>query len=149
MSNNNIENNNPLLKTSSECYNAPEFNVIELDHYLPAFKKAIELAKGEILEIVDCSQTPTFENTILALENSGELLSNISTIFFNLNNCNTSDKMQQLAIEVMPLITDHSNDISLNEVLFNRVREVYENRVVLSGEDLRLTEKCYKGICKS
>lgn len=143
--------NNPLLESSTAMYGVPQFDKIELCHYIEAFKKGIEIAQSQIEEIVNCPEEPTFKNTILALENSGELLSGVSTIFFNLNSCNTSDRMQEIALEVTPMITDHANNISLNEKLFQRVEAVYQTRdkMLLTEDDLRLTEKTYKGFVRA
>ncbi|MFI3322939.1 MAG: M3 family metallopeptidase [Rikenellaceae bacterium] len=141
---------NPLLEPSKAKYGAPEFDKISLEDYEPAFKVAVERGREEIETIINSKDAPTFDNTILALENSGELLSNISTIFFNQNSCNTSDTMQQIALAVTPLLTEYSNDIYLNEKLFERVKSVYDSREILGleGEDLRLTQITYKGFSR-
>lgn len=142
--------NNPLLEISCAKHGVPQFDKIELEHYVEAFKKGIEIAEAQVAQIVADCDAPTFENTILALENSGELLSNVSAIFFNLNSCNTSDRMQEIALEVTPLITDHGNNISLNEELFKRVEAVYLNskNSSLADDQMRLTEKTYKGFVR-
>ena len=148
----NIKTDNPLLVDSTLKHGAPMFDKIEVEHYMPAFVEAIKIARAEVDVIVNSGDEPTFENTILALEYAGDKLSNISSIFFNLNTCNTSDKMQQVALDVTPLLTDYSNDISLNENLFKRVEVVYNNAIgsgAFSDIDMRLIKQSYKGFIRA
>ena len=109
-------------------HNTAPFSQIKLEDYKPAFIENISKAKAEIDAIITNSETPTFKNTIEALEYSGEALDRLSSIFFNLNSAETSDEMQKIAQEVTPLLTEFGNDIALNEDLFKKVKSVYENK---------------------
>jgi peptidyl-dipeptidase Dcp len=113
---------NPLL---TEFDTAP-FSKIKNRHFKPAFLEAIEHARAEINHITSNSDAPTFENTIEALEFSGRQLVRISSIFFNLNSDENNDEIHEIALEVSPLLTEFSNDITLNEALFKRVKAVYD-----------------------
>ena len=127
------------------------FSKIKDEDYLPAFKKAIKDAKAEIDDIVNNSEVPTFENTIEALDFSGEQLDRISSIFFNLNSAETNDRIQSIAQEVSPLLSEFSNDITLNEDLFKRVKMVFVNRdnLTLTTEQNTLLDKKYKGFSRN
>ena len=116
---------NPLLAEFKTPYNTTPFSKIKNEHFKLAFEKAIELAKKEIDEIVNNKEEASFKNTIIALDFSGELLSRVSSIFFNLNSAETSDEIQAIAKEVSPLLSEFSNDIGLNEYLFKRIKSVY------------------------
>ena len=142
---------NPLLEAFNTPYNTAPFSQIKNEHFKPAFEKAIEFAKKEVLAITENKEVPSFKNTTEALENSGELLGTISSIFFNLNSAETNDEIQKIAQEVSPLLSKFSNDISLNEKLFERVKSVYENRknLNLNEEQLMLLEKQYKGFSRN
>ena len=114
---------NPLLKESSAPFGAPEFDKIKNEHYLPAFEAGIAEAKTEIDAIVANQEEPTFENTIEAMEVSGQTLNNVAGIFFNLMEANTNDEMQEIAEKVSPMLTEYSMYVSLNAELFERVKE--------------------------
>ncbi len=137
---------NPLLEKSSHRFNAPAFDKIKTEHYLPAFKAAIAEGKQDIDAIVNNTETPTFENTILALNYAGEKLGTVSGIFFNINEANTNEQMQKVAEEVSPLLTEYSMSITLNEKLFERIKAVYgqKDSLNLNQEDARLLEQTYK-----
>ena len=109
-------------------YNTPPFSKIENEDYLPTFKEAIESAKNEIDDIVKNEEAPTFDNTIEALEFSGEQLDSISSIFFNLNSAETNETIQKIAQEVSPLLSEFSNDITLNQDLFKRIKTIYNSK---------------------
>ena len=143
--------NNPLLQEWNTPYQTPPFSKIELKHYEPAFDYAIEENRKEIEAIINNPEEPTFENTILAMEQSGELLGRVSGVFFVLNNSDTSEEMQQIALNVTPKLTELSNDISLNPELFKRVKAVYDKRAELNldKEDMQLLEESYKGFERS
>lgn len=132
-------------------YNTAPFSKIKTDAFLPAFKKAIESAKHEIDQIVQNEETPTFENTIEALDYTGEQLDRISSIFFNLNAAETNDEIQKIAQEVSPLLTEFSNDVALNTALFERVKFVYNTKESLSltEEQKTLLDKKYKGFSRN
>ena len=116
--------NNPLLEPFDE---AP-FSKIKNEHFKPAFLQAIEDAKKEIYAIVANPEAPSFENTLEALDFAGYQLDRISSIFFNLNSAETNEEIQKIAQEVSPWLSEFSNDITLNEGLFARIKTVYEQR---------------------
>ena len=132
-------------------FNTAPFSKIKTEAYLPAFKKAIENAKNEIDQIVENSALPSFENTIEALDYTGEQLDRISSVFFNLNAAETNDAIQKIAQEVSPLLTEFSNDIALNVALFERVKSVYNAKetLSLSKEQQTLLDKKYKGFSRN
>ncbi len=138
---------NPLLQ---EIYDTPEgvppFDKIKISDYLPAFEEAMKMHNEEIEAIINNPDEPTFENTIVALDNSGKILSNVSSIFFNLNSANTSAEMQKIAEEVSPKLSEHMDKIYMNDMLFQRVKAVYDKRDKLNlGEtDSMLLEKTYR-----
>ena len=142
---------NILLEPFSGPRNTPDFTAITDEDYIPAFDIAIDDARSEIDVIIKNPDIPTFTNTIEALERSGALLDAVSNIFFNLNEANTSDRMQEIALEVSPKLTALGNDISLNPLLFERVKAVYDKRseLDLNTEQARLLEKTYKGFSRS
>ncbi|MBQ8644818.1 MAG: M3 family metallopeptidase, partial [Bacteroidales bacterium] len=141
------EMNNPLLTESGLRYEAPAFDKITEEHYLPAFEAAIAEGKQEIEAIVNNPEAPTFENTILELEYAGGKLNTVAGIFYNLNEANTNDRMQEIAEQISPMMTEYSLSIMLNPKLFERVKAVYEQRenLNLSQEEAKLLEKTYKG----
>ena len=142
---------NPLLVESTAPHGAPQFTQITNEHYTPAFEQAGREARADIAAIVGNAQAPTFANTIEALEFSGRRLDRISNIFFNLNEAHTNDTMQALALELSPMLTEFSNDVSLDPKLFARVKAVYDRResLGLNAEQRRLLEKTYKGFARS
>ena len=145
-----IDTTNPLLAEWNTPHQTPPFDEIKLEHYLPAFETAIAVSRAEVDAIVNNPAKPTFANTILALEHQGALLSRIGGIFFNLNEADTSDELQKIAIEIQPKLTELSNDVSLNPELFKRVKYVYEHPgLFLSKEDKALLEDSYKGFVRS
>ncbi len=137
---------NPLLAEWNPPFGAPPFEEIQPEHYLPAFTKGIEEQKAEITAIVKNEEAPSFENTIVALDQSGALLSKVSYVFFGQSSANTCDALQAVRTEVTPLLTQHGDDISMNADLFARVKAVYENMdsSVLDKEQMKLTEETYK-----
>jgi len=142
---------NPLLEKFNTPYTTAPFSKVKNEHFKPAFKEAIAKAKAEIDVITDNAKAPTFENTIEALDFSGYILDRISSIFFNLNSAETNDEIQKIAQEVSPWLSDFSNDIRLNEKLFNKVKSVYDNRenLELSTEQQTLLDKKYKGFARN
>ncbi|WP_100616285.1 M3 family metallopeptidase [Confluentibacter citreus] len=142
---------NILLKNYQTLYNTAPFSKISNKDFLPAFKKAIENAKIEIDGIVNTPEHPTFENTIVALEFSGEQLDRISSIFFNLNSAETNDEIQKIAQDVSPLLSEFGNDITLNEALFKRVKSVYDSKdtLNLTTEQQTLLDKKYKSFSRN
>ncbi|MEM6517029.1 MAG: M3 family metallopeptidase [Bacteroidota bacterium] len=132
-------------------YNSAPFSKIKDEEYLPAFKIAIEKARAEIDAITSNPESPTFLNTIAAMDFSGEELDRISSIFFNLNSAETNDQIQSIAQEVSPLLSEFSNDITLNEALFKRIKSVYQEKehLILSPEEKTLLEKKYKSFSRN
>lgn len=132
-------------------YNTPPFRIIQNEDYLPTIKEAIKMAKKEIDAIVENPEKPSFENTIEALDFSGEQLDRISSIFFNLNSAETNEAIQKIAQEVSPLLSEFSNDITLNENLFKRVKAVYNSKseLNLTKEQTTLLHKKYKGFSRN
>lgn len=140
-----------FLKKFKTKHNTAPFGKINLSDYKEAFEKTIELARTEIDSIVKNTETPSFSNTIEALDYSGEQLDRLSNIFFNLNSAETCDKMQKIAQEVSPLLTAFSNDIALNEELFKRVKTVYDQKdtLELTTEQATLLDKKFKGFSRN
>lgn len=142
---------NPLLEPFNTPYNTPPFSKIKNEHYEPAFEQGIKEAREGFQKIVDNPSTPTFENTIEALERNGELLTTVSTIFYNLFYANTNPEMDEIANRIQPKLTELSNDISLNPKIFERVKAVYDNKnsISLSKEQSKLLDDTYKGFVRS
>ena len=142
---------NPLLTESTLQYGAPQFDKIENQHYLPAFRKGIEIAKAEIDAIVNNPEEPTFENTIEALEYGGRMLNRTSAIFYNLMEADNSDELQDIAEEISPMMTELSMYSSHNEILFSKVKKVYDKResLNLTYDQKMLLEKTYKSFTRS
>ncbi|EAZ96365.1 putative peptidyl-dipeptidase [Flavobacteria bacterium BAL38] len=140
-----------FLKKFKTKYDSAPFSKINLSDYKEAFEKTIELARAEIDAIVKNTEKPTFQNTIEALDYSGEPLDRLSSLFFNLNSAETSDDMQKIAQEVSPLLTAFSNDIALNEDLFKRVKAVYDQKdtLTLTTEHATLLDKKFKGFSRN
>ncbi|OEK00650.1 peptidase M3 [Roseivirga sp. 4D4] len=143
--------NNPLVDKSETPFNTPPFSAIKNEHFKPAIEQLIEVAKAEIDKIVVRKDIPDFNNTIEALEKSGKQLDRASSIFFNLNSAETNDEIQAIAKEVSPLLTEFSNDILLNEGLFNKVKAVHDSvdHSVLNTEQQTLLAKTYKGFVRN
>lgn len=142
---------NILNKPFETPFQTAPFSKIKNEDFLPAFKQAISDAKKEIDAIANNSEEPTFENTIEALDFSGEQLDRISSIFFNLNSAETNDEIQKIAQEVSPLLSEFSNDITLNEALFKRIKSVYEQKdtLNLTTEQATLLDKKYKSFSRN
>ena len=138
---------NPLLQD----FNTAPFSEISNDHYKPAIQKGIAIAKLEIDAITDNSNEPTFENTTVALDFSGEKLNRITSIFFNLNSAETNDEIQKIAQEVSPWLSEFGNDITLNTALFARVKAVFnvKETLDLSPEQTMLLDKQYKSFARN
>ncbi|MBQ3876726.1 MAG: M3 family metallopeptidase [Prevotella sp.] len=138
-------NSNPLLQESNLPYGAPDFSKIKVADYLPAFEAAIQEMRDDIQKIVSNSEAPTFDNTILAYEESGRTLDRVSRIFFALTNADKTAELGEVEKKVTPLLTDLSNEVSFNKALFQRIKSVYDNELDgLQGEQRKLTEEIYK-----
>lgn len=142
---------NPLLQKFNTPFESVPFSQIKNEHYLPAFEIAIQMAKKDIEDICNQTDSPTFENTIVALEISGEKLSQISSVFFNMNSAETNEEIQNIAKEVSPMLSELRNDITLNPVLFQRVKAVYDqkDKLNLNSEQKLLLEKKYKNFSRN
>lgn len=137
---------NPFFREWTTPYGVPPFDEIKVEHFLPAVKEGIQQREAEVNAIVENSAEPTFENTILALDKSGELLGKVTGTFYPLSSANTNDEMQALAREISPIMTQHRDNISLNPELFQKIKSVYERRndLGLDKEQMRATEKYYE-----
>jgi peptidyl-dipeptidase Dcp len=146
-----VKTDNPFFETYKNKYGAPPFDKIKNEHYMPAFKEGIKLHQAEIDSIVNNPQAPTFDNTIAAMDFSGDLLKKVSSVFFNLYSCNTNEGMEKIAIEITPILSEHNDNIYLNEKLFARVKNLYDNRAKLglTAEQNRLLEKYHRNFIRS
>ena len=136
---------NPLLVESELPFGAPDFSKIQVTDYMPAFLKAIEQNREAIKQIIENSDSATFENTILAYENSGRMLDRVSRVFFALTEADKTDEIGEIEKTVQPLLTDLENEISFNKPLFERIKKVYDTQYEsLQGEDKKLLEEIYK-----
>ncbi|WP_343707663.1 M3 family metallopeptidase [Flavobacterium sp.] len=132
-------------------HNTAPFSQIKIEDYVPAFQEGIALAKAEIDAIVNNPEAPTFENTIVAMDFSGDILDRLSSVFFNLNSAETNDEMQKIAQEVSPWLSEFGNDIRLNAELFARVKAVYDQKgsLNLNPEQTTLLDKKYKSFSRN
>ena len=136
---------NPLLQESEVPFGAPDFSKIQTSDYLPAFETAIQQTRDEITAIVDNPDSATFENTILAYEESGRTLDRVSRVFFALVEADKTPELGEIEKKVQPMLTDLENEISFNKQLFERIKQVYDNEYQnLQGEDKKLLEETYK-----
>ena len=142
---------NILTQYFNTKHNTAPFSQIKNEDYLPAIKKGIEIAKTEIDAIVNNPEAPTFENTIVAMEFTGDVLDRASSIFFNLNSAETSDEMQKIAQEISPLLSEFGNDVRLNAALFAKIKAVYDQKdsLDLSAEQATLLDKKYKSFSRN
>lgn len=141
--------NNPLLLDFGTKHNTPPFSAIKDEHFLPAFKVCLEEGKKDVLQIADVNQA-SFEDVVVALEFAGAKLDKVAEIFFNLTYAETNDELQEIAEEVSPMLSEFSNDIYLNEKLFEKVKTVYgADKESLSGEGKMLLEKTYKAFVRN
>ncbi len=140
-----------LTQKFTTKHDTAPFSQIKIEDFLPAFNAAIEMARAEIDAITNNPEPATFENTIEAMAFSGDRLDRISSIFFNLHSAETNDDIQQIAVEVSPLLSEFGNDIRLNEKLFNRVRDVYAQKenLKLTPEQTTLLDKKYKSFSRN
>ena len=146
-----IIDNNPFLTDYPTLHGTVPFHLIKTEHFEPALRQGMERHNEEIAAIVNQPAAPDFANTIVALEKSGGLLNRVSTVFGNLLSAETSDEMQAIAEKMMPLLSEHSNNITLNEKLFARIKTVYEttDKEALSQEDRMLLQTTYDGFIRS
>ncbi|MDR6193840.1 M3 family metallopeptidase [Siphonobacter sp. SORGH_AS_0500] len=142
---------NPFLATYTTPFGVPPFDKIRTEHFEPAFEEGMRQQTGQIQNMLRRRDMPTFENTIVVLDNSGDILDRVSTVFYNLNSANTSDEIQKIAQKLAPKLSKHHDDIQLNADLFKRVKAIYDKRqsLKLTTEQLTLLEKTYKNFVRS
>ncbi len=142
---------NPLLAEFNTPFGVPPFDDIKPEHYMPAFELGMEQQRAEIDAIINNDQPATFENTIVALDQSGALLNKVSYVFFAQNSACTDSAMQAISRELSPKLSKHSDDINLNPALFAKVKEVYEttDTTTLTKEQNKLLQESYKGFVRS
>lgn len=142
---------NPLLEESKNPCSAPAFDMIQLDHYLPAFESAIAAQKAEVDAIINNPEAPTFANTIEALDRTGVQLDRVSGVFFNVLEADGNDEMNAIAEKVSPMLSELSDGILLNDALFQRVKAVYDQRdaLDLNAEQMRLLTETYKNFANN
>ena len=142
---------NPLLSENQTLHGTMPFHLIKTEHYEPAILKGMEIHNQEIEAIINQTDAPTFANTIVALEKSGALLNQVSTVFGNLLSAETNDEMQAIAERIMPQLSEHSNNITLNEKLFARIKAVYDttDKEQLGKEEQMLLQNTYDGFIRS
>lgn len=142
---------NPFFSDYGTYLEAPAFDKIKNEHYMPAFSEGMKQQKAEIESICNNTETPTFENTIWAYDKSGELLGKVAGVFFNMMECMSSDDLMAIAEEVSPLISAHGDDIAMNPVLFQKIKYVYDHRGEMNLDDQqnRVVEKYYNDFIRS
>lgn len=142
---------NPFFTEFQTEYGVPSFDKIKLEHYEPAFLKGIEEQNQNIEAIIESPEVPTFENTIVALDNSAPILDRVSAIFFNMTDAETTDSLTELSIKLAPVLSEHEDNISLNQTLFKRINDVYQQKdsLNLTIEQQRLLDKTYKSFVRS
>ncbi|MBQ4082703.1 MAG: M3 family metallopeptidase [Bacteroidaceae bacterium] len=145
------KNENPFFSEYTTPHQTAPFDKIRIEHYEPAVLEGIKQHQAEVDAIVNNPEAPTFENTVVALEYAGDMLNRVLSVFFNLNSAETSDEMQALAQKLSPILTEHSNNVSLNEALFARIKTVYEttDKSALTTEQQRLLQSTYDGFARS
>lgn len=142
---------NPFFTEFQTEYGVPPFDKIKLEHYEPAFLKGIEEQNEQIKAIIDNADAPTFDNTIVALDNSSPMLNRVSAVFFNMTEAETTDSLTELSIKLAPILSEHSDNILLNQELFKKVDAVYQQKdaLHLTTEQQRLLDKTYKSFVRS
>ena len=147
------DTSNPFLSEFETPYGTPDFDRIKVEHYEPAFLKGIEQQNEEIKAIVENPEEPSFENTIVALDNSGEILARVSGVFFALTEADTNDEMMALEAKIAPMLSEHSDNIFLNQELYKRVAAVHAQeeagKIQLTTEQHYLLDKYYKEFIRS
>lgn len=142
---------NPFFAEWDTPFGTPPFHLIEEEHFIPAYEEAIKQHNAEIEAIVNNTEEPTFENTILAYDKSGELMSKVGAVFGGLNGANTTPRMQEIAQETTPMLTAHRSSIRFNQNLFARIKNVYDKReeLNLDNEQMRVVEKIYNDFARN
>jgi peptidyl-dipeptidase Dcp len=142
---------NPFFETYTTPYQVPPFDLIKNEHFKPAILEGIKKQEAEINSIVSNKEKPTFDNTVLGMENSGKLLARVSPVFYNLNSANTNEEIQAIAKELAPKLSAHNDNIYLNDALFKRVKAVWDNQknFKLNKEQAKILENLYKNFVRS
>jgi peptidyl-dipeptidase Dcp len=142
----NGQNANPLLSKFDTPFQVPPFDKIDTSNYMPAFEEAMKQHNTEIQTIIDSKEEPNFDNTILAMDKAGLLLSEVSNVFFNVNEANTNENMQAIARKITPMLSTHNDEISMNPKLFEKIKKVYDKRkdMKLDDQQVRVVEKYYR-----
>jgi len=146
-----VDMSNPFFSEFDTPFNVPPFEKIMAKHYMPAFEKGMNDLEKEIKTLIDNKKEPDFENTILPLDNSGALLTRISSVFFSQAQANTNDSIQNIEVEISPKLTAFQDEIRLNPKLFKRIKSVYDNqaKLNLNDEQKYLLENLYKGFIRN
>ena len=141
-----VDSPNPFLTEYTTPFQVPPFDQIKNEHYMPAFEAGIAEQQAEVEAIVDNAEPASFENTILPFDKSGKILSRVSNVFFNLNECLTNDEMVAIAEQVLPMLSKHSDAIMMNPKLFERIDSVYQHRneMGLDDQQIRVVEKYHQ-----
>ena len=142
---------NPLLQTWDTPFETAPFEKIKVEHYLPAFEAAMAEHDKEIQAIIDNAEAPTFDNTIAALDYSGQTLTKVAGVFYNMMAANTSEELQKVNEQIGPMMATHSDNVSMNAKLFEKIKAVYDAKdsQKYTGEQLALLEKTYKQFVRS
>jgi peptidyl-dipeptidase Dcp len=146
-----VDKSNPFFTEYNTPFNVPPFEKIMAKHYMPAFEKGLADGRRDIDDLVKSKKKPTFKNTIIALDNAGELISNVSAVFFAQSSANTNDSLQKIEMEISPLLAGFQDDILLNPELFTRIKSVYDNQAKfkLNPDQQFLLENLYKGFVRN
>jgi peptidyl-dipeptidase Dcp len=146
-----VDKSNPFFVAYNTPFDVPPFEKIKAKHYMPAFEKGMSVGKTEIVTLLNSKRKPTFKNTILAFDNTGDLLSKVSQVFFAQAAANTNDSIQKIEMEISPLLSAYRDEILLNPELFSRVKSVYDNqkKFRLNPEQKFLLENLYKGFVRN
>ncbi len=146
-----MQNDNPFLLPSKLALLAPDFAKIQHEHYMPAFEAGMKQQLAQVHEIAELTKPPTFENTLVALEKSGEILERVQAIFFNMTTANTDEKIQEIEEKIAPRLASHSDDIYLNKKLFARVESLWQQRTKQNWneEQQRLLKEYYENFVRA
>lgn len=142
----NMKKENPFFTEYSTPFQVPPFDKIDTSHYIPAFEEGMKQQNAEIDSIINNPEEPTFNNTILAFDKSGKLLTRVSLVFFQMTDANTNETIQAIASKISPLLSKHRDAIYMNEKLFKKIKKIYDERnsLKLDSQQLRVTEKYYR-----
>ncbi len=146
-----LDPNNPFFTEYTTPFGVPPFDQIKLEHFLPAFEEGMVQDRAEVDKIINNKRKPSFDNTIRALDESGELLGKVISVFFGLSSANTNDDMQKIQLEVAPKLAAHSDEINMDTLLFERVKILYDkkDKLKLTEEEAYILENMYKGFVRS